>query len=62
MTTATNTMASLLGDLGTVATQVMSFVVDICETIVAQPLLLLTVGFLFVGGCVGIFGRLLSRN
>lgn len=62
MTTATNTMASLLGDLGTVATQVMSFVVDICETIVAQPLLLLTVGFLFIGGCVGIFGRLLSRN
>ena len=25
-------------------------------------LLLLTVGFLFVGGCVGIFGRLLSRG
>ena len=55
-------MATLLGDLGTVATQVMTFVVDICETIVSQPLLLLTVGFLFIGGCVGIFGRLLSRN
>ena len=30
--------------------------------IVGQPILLLTVGFLFVGGCVGIFGRLLSRG
>ena len=25
-------------------------------------LLLLTVGFLFLGGCIGIFGRLLSRG
>lgn len=55
-------MATLLGDLGTVATSVMTYVVDVCETIVAQPLLLLTVGFLFIGGVVGIFGRLLSRN
>lgn len=62
MTSATNTMATLLADLGTVATNVMTFVVEVCETIVSQPLLLLTVGFLFIGGVVGIFGRLLSRN
>lgn len=62
MTTTTSTMASLLGELGTVATSVLEFVVDVCETIVAQPLLLLTVGFLFIGGVIGIFGRLLSRS
>lgn len=55
-------MAALLGDLGTVGTNVITYVEKICETIVSQPLLLLTVGFLFVGGCVGIFGRLLSRD
>lgn len=55
-------MSELLTSLGTVATSVLEYVVTICTTIVSQPLLLLTVGFLFVGGCVGIFGRLLSRN
>ena len=55
-------MATLLADLGTVATNVITFVGNVCETIVAQPLLLLTVGFLFIGGVVGIFGRLLSRS
>ena len=58
----TMTMATLLADLGTVGTKVITYVGTICETIVSQPLLLLTVGFLFVGGCVGIFGRLLSRG
>lgn len=57
-----NTMATLLGDLGTVATNVITFVGNVCTTIVSQPLLLLTVGFLFIGGVVGIFGRLLSRG
>lgn len=55
-------MGSLLADLGTVATNVITQVGTICQTIAAQPLLLLTVGFLFLGGCVGIFGRLLSRG
>ena len=55
-------MGSLLADLGTVATNVITQVGTVCQTIVAQPLLLLTVGFLFLGGCVGIFGRLLSRG
>lgn len=58
----TNTMATLLGDLGTVGTNVLTFAGNVAETIVAQPLLLLTVGFLFIGGVVGIFGRLLSRG
>ena len=55
-------MATLLADLGTVGTKVLDYVANICTTIVGQPLLLLTVGFLFIGGVVGIFGRLLSRN
>lgn len=55
-------MADLLTQLGLVATEVLEYVVTVCTTIVSQPLLLLTVGFLFIGGVVGIFGRLLSRN
>lgn len=55
-------MGSLLADLGTVATKVITQVGTICQTIVDEPLLLLTVGFLFIGGCIGIFGRLLSRG
>ena len=55
-------MATLLADLGTVGTKVLAVVGDVCGVIVDQPLLLLTVGFLFIGGVVGIFGRLLSRG
>lgn len=55
-------MADLLATLGTVATSVLTYVGNVCSTIVAQPLLLLTVGFLFIGGVIGIFGRLLSRS
>ncbi len=55
-------MTALLTSLGEVATEVIEYVGTICTTIVAQPLLLLTVGFLFIGGCIGIFGRLLSRG
>lgn len=62
LTTDPNTMATLLADLGTVATQVLSTVGTIANKIVDTPLLLMTVGFLFIGGCIGIFGRLLSRN
>lgn len=55
-------MTALLTSLGEVATSVLTYVGTICSTIVGQPLLLLTVGFLFIGGCIGIFGRLLSRG
>lgn len=55
-------MSALLTDLGTVATSVLTYVGNVCTTIVDQPLLLLTVGFLFIGGVIGIFGRLLSRG
>lgn len=58
----TNTMATLLASLVEVATEVIEQVVVVANTITGNPLLLLTVGFLFIGGCVGIFGRLLSRG
>lgn len=56
------TMAELLTDLGTVVTQVMTWVGNVATTITDTPLLLLTTGFLVLGGAIGIFGRLLSRN
>ena len=55
-------MGSLLTQLGLVVTQVIAWVGTVAETIVGDPLLLLTTGFLVLGGAIGIFGRLLSRN
>ena len=55
-------MESLLTQLGSVASAVITQVVAVCTLIVGQPLLLFTVGFLFIGGAIGIFGRLLSRG
>lgn len=55
-------MEALLTQLGLVVTAVLGYVGTICTTIVAQPLLLMTTGFLLIGGCIGIFGRLLSKN
>lgn len=55
-------MADLLADVGLVATQVFSWVGTVASTIVDTPILLLTTGFLVVGGAIGIFGRLLSKN
>lgn len=55
-------MSALLSDLSTVATAVFGWVGTVASTIVSTPILLLTTGFLVVGGAVGIFGRLLSKN
>ena len=48
-------MSELLTDLGTVGTNVLTYVGNVCTTIVDQPLLLLTVGFLFIGGVGWVF-------
>lgn len=58
----TTGMAALLSDIALIVTQIMTWVATIADTIVSTPLLLLTVGFLMIGGAVGIFGRLLSRS
>lgn len=59
---AEGAMSSLLSDLATIVTQVMTWVGTIGSTIVSTPILLLTTGFLVLGGAIGIFGRLLSKN
>ena len=55
-------MSALLSDIALIVTQIMTWVATVADTIVSTPLLLLTVGFLMIGGAVGIFGRLLSRG
>lgn len=55
-------MAALITSLTTVATAIWEQITQVATKIVDTPLLLFTVGFLFVGGAIGIFGRLLSRN
>ncbi len=56
------TMTTLLSDLALVVTQVFTWVGTVAETVTTTPILLLTTGFLVLGGAVGIFGRLLSKN
>lgn len=55
-------MSALLSSLGNVVTAVLGYIGDICSTIAGQPILLLTMGILLLGGAIGIFGRLLSRG
>lgn len=55
-------MSALLSSLGDVVTACLGYVGNICTTIVGQPLLLMTTGLLLLGGCIGIFGRLLSKG
>lgn len=55
-------MGSLLASLGEVVNAILDYVGDICTTIVGNPVLLLTMGILLIGGAIGIFGRLLSRG
>lgn len=58
----TSTLASFMSEIAAGAATIPTFIVTLCNTIVETPFLLFTVVFLFVGGCVGIIGRLLSRN
>ena len=62
MQSEVSAMGSLLNSLKLVVTAVLGYVGDICTTIAAQPVLLLTMGILLIGGAIGIFGRLLSRG
>lgn len=58
----TSTMSALLGELGEVVTKALGWTVEAVNTIVDNPFLLMTTGFLVLGGAIGILGRLLSRN
>lgn len=55
-------MATLLESLAEVVTAVLSYAGQVATTITTTPLLLMTTGILLLGGAIGIFGRLLSRN
>lgn len=59
---AEGAMAAFLSDIALIVTQILSWVTTVATTITSTPLLLFTVGFLAIGGAIGIFGRLLSRN
>ena len=56
------TMTELLGEFATVSTAVFEHVVKVCNSITSNKLILFTTGFLFLGGCIGILRRLLSRS
>lgn len=62
MQSEVSAMGALLNNLKPVVTAVLGYVGDICTTIADQPILLLTMGILLIGGAIGIFGRLLSRG
>lgn len=62
LTAGASTMSTLVGDLGTVATEILSTVGDVCAKIVSTPILLLTTGVLFLGAAIGILGRMLSKS
>ena len=55
-------MADLITQLGTVVTAIIGWVGTVAQTIVGTPLLLITTGFLVLGGAIGIFGRLISKS
>lgn len=57
-----NAMSELLASLALIVTQIFTWVGTVGSTIVSTPILLLTTGFLVLGGTIGIFGRLLSKN
>lgn len=59
---AEGAMAAFLTEIGTIVTQILSWVGSVTSTITSTPMLLFTVGFLALGGAIGILGRLLSRN
>lgn len=56
------TLTALLADISKLVTSIFSWVGTVSTTIVENPLLLLTTGFMVIGGAVGIFSRLLSRR
>ena len=48
-------MSALLTDLATIVTKIIGWVGDVASMITDTPILLFTVGFLAIGGAIGIF-------
>lgn len=55
-------ISSLVSDFRLTGQSFLETVEGIVVTIGKNPLLLLTVGIFFAGGCIGIFGRFLSKD
>ena len=55
-------MSALISDLSAVVSQIITWVGTVAGIVTDTPILLLTTGFLVLGGAVGIFGRLLSKD
>lgn len=55
-------MSAFLGSVASIVEQILTWVGSVASTITSTPLLLFTVGFLALGGAVGILGRMLSKS
>lgn len=56
------TMSAFLTTLGTIVTQMFTWVGNVGTAILADPILTFSLGIFAVGAAVGIFSRLLSRS
>lgn len=53
--------ATGLEALGTIFTQIMSWMGDLVNTIISKPILLIPVGIFVVGAVIGLASRLIGR-
>lgn len=62
-TGTTTTLTSFMAELLTIMTaSVIPGITAVANMIIETPFLSFTVAFLFAGGIIGLFGRVLSRN
>lgn len=54
-------VVNVMTTLGTIFTQIMTWVGDLVTTISGEPLLLLPVGIFVVGAVIGLASRLIGR-
>lgn len=59
---AEGAMSAFLANIALIVTQILTWVGTVATTVTDSPLLLFTVGFLAIGGAIGIFGRMLSKS
>lgn len=60
--TDNSTLAGFLSNMTTIITTLFAIIGDAIEVIMGNPFLYFTMGFLVLGGCIGIIGRLISRG
>lgn len=60
--TDNSTLAGFLSNMTTIITTLFAIIGDAIEVIMSNPFLYFTMGFLVLGGCIGIIGRLISRG